>query len=192
MLLVLRALIRLLTFVLLAVLALAGLGAIVIAVTGGDPSVTRLIGLQTASDSVGGLLDRLESGGRPVAVALGALGAVALGLIVLIGTIVPTRERKFVLTKGANGRITARRRALRDVVAALVEQPRRLEASKVQVRPARRRAGGRLRLTICSPHREPQGDLESTARERLEPLTERFKIKHRVRVGGQPGGGRVR
>jgi len=188
----LRATVRLLTFVLLVVLMLAGVGAIVLAVTGGGAGLPESIGLPAVRDSVGGFLERLEAGRAAALVGLIAVGAVLLGLLILIGVVVPTRERRFVLSEGEHGRLAARRGALGDVAAALVAQPRRLEVSKVKVRPARRGAGGRLALTVANPRRAPEDDVKARARERLSPLTDRFKIKARVRTGREHGVERVR
>ena len=188
---VLQAIIRLLTLLLLVVLALAGVAAIVIAVSGGNASLAESVGLPAVRDAVSGFLERLEGGRAAALVALIAAGAVLIGLLLLVGILVPTRERRFVLSEGQHGRLAARRGALGEVAEALVARPRWVEVSKVKPRPARRGAGGRLALTVASPRRDPEGDIQKTARERLEPLTERFKIKARVRTGRDHGAERV-
>jgi len=188
---VLQAIVRLLTLLLLVVLALAGVAAIVVAVSGGNASLAESVGLPAVRDAVSGFLERLEGGRAAALVALIAAGAVLIGLLLLVGILVPTRERRFVLSEGQHGRLAARRGALGDVAEALVARPRWVEVSKVKPRPARRGAGGRLALTVASPRRDPEGDIQKTARERLEPLTERFKIKARVRTGRDHGAERV-
>jgi hypothetical protein len=188
---VLRAIVRLLTFVLLVILALAGAAALVAAVTGGDPDVARALGLTAAGDAIGGFLTRLETGRGAVLVGLLAVAAILLGLLLLIGALVPSRERKFVLLENERGRLCARRGALGDVAAALVAQPRRIAVEKVKARPARRGVGGRLVMSVASPRREAEGDITSTARQRLTPLTDRFRIRARVRTGRGHGGERV-
>ena len=87
----LRALARVVSFLLLAALALVGLAAAVSCIGSGDgtlslPWLADQARLPELRDEVGGWLDRLEADG-PVAwrSALGGLAAMLLGLLLLAG-----------------------------------------------------------------------------------------------------------
>lgn len=125
-----RAVARLLTFVLLVALALAGLAVAVFCIEGGHrglslPALARRGHLSQLSHKVGRFLHVLEASG-PVAKlsALGGLAAVILGVLLLVGVLRPRRERLALLEEGEQGTLAARRRALAQVATGLVEQAR--------------------------------------------------------------------
>lgn len=182
----LRAIVRLVTFVLLVVLAVCGLAIAIFSIGGsrnGDfnlPGLARLVHLGDLRDQVGELLHDLAGPG-PVAgiTALCGIGAVALGLLLLVGAVWPRRERLVILQRSEAGTLAARRRVLGRVAGTLAEQTRGVTATKIRVRPGRRRGG---RLAVRADHsriQQPQDVRQSTQLE-LAPLTEAFGLRARI------------
>jgi hypothetical protein len=197
--LLLRVVTRLVTFLLLGALALAGLVVAVFCLEGGRdglslPALARHVHLPQLRDDVGRFLHALESTG-PVAKlsALGGLGAVALGGLLLIGVLRSRRERLALLEAGEQGTLAARQRPLAQIAGALVEQVRGITRTRARVRPRRRGRGGRLLVRIDRPRGAASDD---TATERaasaLTPLTEAFGLRPRVRVRHGRGEPRAR
>lgn len=186
MVLLFRALARLVTFLLLVALALAGLATAVFSLGSGSgdfslPGLARLLHLPDLRDQVGTLLGSVEASGSPAAVtALSSTGAVVLALVLLAGALWPRRERLVVLERGSEGTLSSRRRALSRMAAALVEQTRGVTAAKVRVLPARRRGGLLLVRAYHSRAQQPQ-ELRDRTRQALEPLTAPFPLRARVR-----------
>jgi hypothetical protein len=181
-----RILARLLTFVLLVVLALAGAAVAVFSIGGGSgtfslPGLADLVGLPALRDRVGDLLAAVEGGGGIATVtALSALGAVLLGLLMLIGTFAPRRERLVVLEQDDQGRLAARRRAIGHVASALAQQTRGVTATKVKVRPKRRARGGKLRVKASHPRTADPAQVRTETQSSLEPLTGAFGLSATV------------
>lgn len=197
MVLLLRALARLVGFVLLLALAVAGLAAAVFSISGGDgtlslPGLVELARLDDLSDEVGAFLGSLEADGPTVVAALSGLGAVLLALGLLVGALVAGRERLLVVRHGEEGTVAARRRAVAQTATALAEQPRDVVSAKAKVRPRRRGSGGRLQLTAYHAQTASEPAVEDAARRQLEPLAGPFSL--RVKVDGRVPrrGGRVR
>jgi hypothetical protein len=193
--LLLRALARVVAVLLPAALALAGL-AVAIASVGSDdgfslPWLAELIGLPSLERTVGDWLASLEADG-PVAVvaALCGAGAVLLGLALLAGVLVPRRERLVTLHSGGEGEIAARRRALGHVGEALVKDADNVTHARVKVRPKRRR-GGRLRVTAHRTRPADPDSVRSAATAALEPLTEKLPLRAKVRTRRGERGARV-
>jgi Family of unknown function (DUF6286) len=186
MILLLRAVTRLVTFVLLGVLALCGLAIAVFSIgwsRTGDfnlPGLARLVHLGDLRDQVGELLHDLAGPG-PVAgiTALCGLGVLVLGLLLLVGALWPRRERLVILDKNEEGTLAARRRVLGRVVSALAEQTRGVTATKVKVRPGRRR-GGRVAVRADHSRAQDPRDLRDRTQLALAPLTEAFGLRARV------------
>jgi Family of unknown function (DUF6286) len=187
--LVLRALVRVVSFVLLVALALLGLAAAVSAIA--PDSAADLLGLPALRDSAGGWLDALEHGGAgQTASALAGAGAMLLGLLLLIGVLIPRRERLVALRKTEHGTLGARRRALAAVAQALTEQARGVTAAKVKVRP-RRRGGGRLKVRADRPRPTEARAVEHDVEEELRTLTGPFRLKASVKSRVGDRGARV-
>ena len=187
MILLARALVRVVTVLLLVLLAFAGLALAIFCIGTGTsgPSLGGLAGmlnLDEVRDDVGGWLARLEAPGSVAVIALlCGLGAMLLGLFLLAGLLVPRRERLVTLTSDARGTLAARRRALGQAAAALVEQTRGVTSARVRVRP-RRRTGGRLTVRAERVRPADPGELQGQALEKLRGLTDPFKLKARVEV----------
>jgi hypothetical protein len=187
MILLARALVRLVSLVLLVVLAVAGLALAVFCIGTGTtgPSLgglATLLDLASLRDTVGAWLDQLESDGSVAAIAgLCGLAAILLGMVLLVGVLVPRRERLVTLSSSDRGVLAARRRPLSRAATALVEQVRGVTEARVRVRP-RRRAGGRLIVRASrTPGADPR-ELQGAVREQLRALSDSFGLKPRISV----------
>ena len=192
----LRALLRLVTFVLLVVLAVAGLAAAVFSIQGGTgglslPKLAEYAQLPAVRDRTGDLLSAVEASGSVARYSLlaGAI-AVLLGLLLLIAALVPRRERLVELERGDDGTLNARRRPLAQAARALVEPARGVTEAKVRAR-ARRRGGGTLRVRALRTRPAQDAAIRASIAERLQPLTQPFKLKTTVRVREADRGARV-
>jgi len=182
-----RALVRVVSFLLLVILAVAGIALALFCIGTGTsgPSLgglASLLDLRALRDTIGSWLTQLEAPG-PVAgiAALCGLGAILLGLLLLAGILVPRRERLVTLTSGEYGTLAARRRPLAQAATALVEQVRGVSEARVRVRP-RRRGGGRLAVRASRTRRVDAQQVKAAAGEQLSSLTDPFKLKARVDV----------
>jgi hypothetical protein len=192
MILLARALVRVVSFLLLVILAVAGIVLAVFCIGTGTsgPSLgglASLLDLSALRDAVGSWLEQLQAPG-PVAgiAAVSGLGAILLGLVLLAGILVPRRERLITLTSGERGTLAARRRPLAQAATALVEQVRGVTEARVRVRP-RRRGGGRLAVRASRTRRVDAEQLKGAVGEQLSGLTDPFKLTARVDVPRRGG-----
>lgn len=184
MILIFRALARLAGTLVLAVLAVGGLAVAVFSLGGGDgdlslPGLARLVELPGLEDETTRLLGAVEAGG-PVALstALAAAGAIALGLVLLTGALVPPRERLVRLGDG----LRARRRPLASALAQLASQAPGAQRAKVRVRPRRCRDGGRARVRVAHARSRAGADVQAAAEQQLATVTSAFALRPRVRA----------
>lgn len=189
-----RVLVRLVSFLALAALAVTGIVLAVFCIGTGTsgPSLgrlARLLHLASLRATVGHWLGQLEASGSVAVIAgLCGLGAVLLGLLLLAGIFVPRRERLVTLGQREHGTLAARRRPLAQVAAALVEQVRGVTQARVRVRPLRR-PGGRIAVRASRTRPSDPRQVQRAVRDQLNGLTEPFKLKTRVAVPQR--GGRV-
>ena len=193
----LRALARLITFVLLLALAVTGLVVAIFSIRGEDrplsiPALAENLRLHDLRETVGDFLDQLEGpGGIALLSALCGLGALLLGLMLLAGALSSRKERLMVLEREGGTTLAARKRPLGQVAAALVEQAKGVTATKVKVKPKRRRKGGRVEVTAIRTADATDGDVKQAASEALAPLTDDFGLRARVRPKLGEAGQRV-
>lgn len=198
MVLLLRALARLVGLLLLLVLALVGLAAAVFSIQGGDGTLSlaglvELIRLDDLSDEIGKFLSAMEADGpAAVVAALSGAGAVLLGLALLTGALAVRRERLLIVRRGEDGTVAARRRAVAQTASALAEQPRDVVSAKAKVRPRRRGTGGRLRLTAYHARTANEPAVKEAARAQVESLAGPFSLRTKVDGRVPRRGGRVR
>lgn len=182
-----RALVRLVGFVALVALAAAGLVLAVFCIGTGTsgPSLGRLaklLHLASLRETIGHWLGQLEAHGSVAVIAAACgFGAILLGLLLLAGILVPRRERLVTLSRGEPGTLAARRRPLAQVATALVERVRGVTDARVRVRPMRT-TGGRLSVRASRTRRADSGQVQTAVREALDGLTGPFKLKARVEV----------
>ena len=191
----LRALVRLLSLVLLLALALGGLAAAIASIGGGDgapslPWLARQLSLPSLEHTTGRFLLALEhpGGAAAVASALSGLAAVVAGVALAGGVLVGRRERRVAM--GSEETIDARRGALSQVARALTEQTRGVTAGKVRVRPGRR-AGGVLRVRADRPRTTDAATVKAAIEQELKPLTGPFGLRLRVQSRLGDAGSRV-
>jgi len=183
----LRALSRLVTFVLLAALALAG-AAVAVCSLGSEgtlslPWLADQLQLPAAREEVRDFLHTLETPG-PIALGAAAAGlaAMAAGVLLLIGALWPRRQRLAVLERGESGTLGATRRALSRAAASLVDGVHGISARRVRLRPRRRGVGARLDLRATRPETLPGDEAKRRAGRALEPLSTSFALRPHVRT----------
>jgi hypothetical protein len=187
MILLARALVRLVSFLLLVILAMAGIVLAVFCIGTGTsgPSLGKLasiLHLASVRDTVGHWLAQLEASGSVAVIAgLCGLAAILLGLLLLTGLLVPRRERLVTLASDGEGTLAARRRPLGQAAQTLVEQVRGVSQARARVRP-RRRAGGRLRVRASRTRTADPTQVRGAVTEQLRELTDPFALSARVEV----------
>ena len=193
----LRALARLTTFLLMVVLSVVGLAVAVFSVRGDErplslPALADNVRLPSLRDTVGDFLGQLEGPGNVALMSLlGGIAAVALGILLLIGALSSRRERLVLLQRGAEGTVAARRRPLGQVAAALAEQARGVVTTSVKVRTNRRGRGGRVEIVALHPRDQSADEVRGAATESLSSLTGPFGLRSRVRPRYGEKGARV-
>ncbi len=191
----LRALARLITFLLLLLLGLAGLTVAIFSIQSGLtglslPQLADWSHLADLRDTVGHGLRDLETGAVNWVAALAGLGAVLLGVLLLAGILVPRRERTVSLRTDEAGTVNARRRALGQAAESLVGQVRGIADANVKAK-SRRRGGGTLRVRAHRIRAADADQLETTVVDRLTTLTGPFALNARVDVRDAERGNRV-
>ena len=182
-----KLLVRLVTFLALLALALAGLALAIFQIDTGRtglslPHLARLVHLPQFHQTVAKWLGQLEAPGPTAWVAVGCgVGAILLGLLLLAGIFIPTRERLVTLASDERGTLAARRRVLAQVATALVERAGAVTDARIRVR-ARRTSGGRMRVRANRLRRADPGEVQAAVREQLADLTGPFKLTARIEV----------
>jgi hypothetical protein len=185
--LVLRAVTRLVTILLLAALALAGLVVAVCSIgsegTLSLPWLADQLQLPDLREEVRDFLDTVEAPG-PIALGAGAAGLAAMivGLALLAGALWPRRQRLAILERDDTGTLGATRRALGRAAASLVDGVHGLSARRVKLRPRRRGVGARLEVRATRPETLPTDEARRRADRALHPLAESFSLRPRIRT----------
>ena len=189
MILILRAIARLVAFLLLLALALLGLVVALVALL---PSLGEGFGLVALRETTGSYLSELEAPGEIALVSLlSGLAAVLAGLLLLVGALAPGREPLVVAEEGGDGRLAARRRALAQMAESLVGGVSGVTGAKARVRPARKGRGGRLDVSASHTRNESAEEVERDATTALAPLADGFGLRTRVRLRVADAGQRV-
>jgi hypothetical protein len=195
--LLLRALARLITLVWCLVLALGALALALFCVDPvfklGSARPDRLLSLPTVRQHVGRFLTQVATPGSVAILALiCGVGAVAIGLLLLIGLLTPGRVRQAVLDDDAAGRLAARPRTLREMTRALAEQVAGATSiDRPKLRLSRRGRRGRVRIGATRSQTADAETVRSALTESLAPVTEPFHLSPRVRVRYDPDAERV-
>jgi hypothetical protein len=193
----LRLLTAFLGFLVLVLLAAAGLVVALFCLGGGTATLSlahlaELLALDDLRDTVGGWLGSLEADGPAAALAaLCGAGVILLGIGLLIGALVPTRERLLVIERDDRGSLGARRRAAASALSTLAERPRDILKAKARVRPNRNRAGGRARLTLVHADRDDERQAAERSRAQLAELAEGMSLRLQRRLKRPRRGGRA-
>jgi hypothetical protein len=174
--LLLRALVRLLGFLLLIALALVGLGFAVAALFGDQ------LGVQLEGSAVSRWLERLEGDGTQGLEAVIGGGMVLLGLLLLIGALAPRRERRAVLEQDEHGTLDARRRPLAQMFTALAERTRGVTHARAKLRLGRRAHHGRLVLRAERPRTIESAAVRKSVQSEVGELAAAFGLKTRIQA----------
>ena len=152
--LLLRVLARLVGIIWMVALALLGLGLALYCVDAvinlGSARPDRLIGLSSIRGHLGHFVDQLAASGPTAGLALlCAIGAMLLGVLLLIGLLAPRKQRLAVLERDTNhGTLAATPRTLRTMSRALAEQtPGATGVTRPRLALSRRGNHGRLKVT---------------------------------------------
>jgi hypothetical protein len=188
---VLRALTRLVIFILLAALALAGLSLAVFSLQGGDDPLSLAalashLELPRLRDTVGDYLEQLEADGPAATLSvLAGAAAVLVGLLLLLGAVTPRRGRNAVLAHDGEGWLSAKPGTLEEIASTLSRRVRGATDARADLRLRRGNRRGRMRVRISHPRGEHASDLERRTAEALAPLVDPFSIESHVtaRVG---------
>jgi hypothetical protein len=195
--LLLRTLSRLVGMLLMLVLALAGLALALYCLDGvfglGSARPDRLLGLVSVRNRVGRFLDQLGVSGPTARLALlCGLAAMLLGVLLVVGTVRRRRSRVAILDTVGGGTLAARPRPLRAIARALAE---RADGATAVTRPklalSRRGRGGRLTVRASRARTSEENEVRSEIASRLEPVTEPFGLRPRIRVRIGEAGERV-
>ncbi len=181
-----RALARLVALLLLIALATTGLAVAVFSIEGGRsglslPALARHLHLPELRGTVGRFLAQLERGGGiDLVPLLAGLGAVILGVVLMIGVLRSPRDRTVVLDEDDDaGSTAARRRPLAELAGVLAGQADGVTGARVKVRPGRH-GGGRLAVRVSHPPARAGAEVKAAATDALSTLTEETPLSARV------------
>ncbi len=194
-----RAFARIIGAVLLIVLALAGLALAAFCFDGvirlGSARPDRLLKLPTVRRHVGHFLAQLAAPGHTAGLALiCGVGAVIIGVVLLIGVLRGSPERLVVLERDADdgGMLAARSSTLRVMARALAEQASgATSVGRPKVRLSRRGTRGRLKVSAAQARTSERQEVQQAVQHQLEPISRPFNLKPRVRIHVGERGERV-
>lgn len=157
----------------------------------GSARPDRLVHLITIRDHVGHFIAQLAAPGQTAGLALlCGLGAIAIGVAIVAGTLHSSRPRLAILEADRErGTLAARPRVLGEMARCLAERTEGVtRVRRPRLSFSRRRRRGRLTLrgerTRTS---DPQGVRQSLT-DSVAPISEPFHLKPRARVRvAQPG-----
>lgn len=186
--LLLKALTRLVELLLMAALALIGLGVGLYCLSGlvslGSARPDRLLHLPTVRRRVGHFLLQLATPGPVGLLALlGGIAAVLVGLLLLRGLLGSRRERLLILEEGSAGGLYLRPRTVsRMVREATVHSPGVTEAKRPKVRLSRSGHRGRVRVRASRGAHPDAATVDASVHEHVDPITEPLHLRGDVRV----------
>ncbi len=196
--LIVRPLARLVGAVWMIVIALFGLAVALYCLDGliklGSARPDRLAHSQRLSRHVGRFLEQISAAGSTAWLAvLCGLGAMAIGLLLLVGTVRSSRQRLAVLeSDSSTGTVAARPRVLGEMTRDLAEQTKgatRVKRPRVSLSRSGRR--GRLKLRSARTRTSDPKAVKQAVTDAVGPVSEPFSLKPRVSVRLSDGRGRV-
>jgi hypothetical protein len=193
-----RALARLVGAIWVVMIALFGLGVALYCfdalVSLGSVRPDRLVHLSSVSRHVGRFLAQVAAPGTTAALALlCGLGAMAIGVLLLVGTLRSSRQRLAVLeADSGTGTVAARPRVLAEMSRHLAEQTEGAARVK-RPRLSLSRTGRRGRLTVHSTRTRTSDSrtVKQALTAAVAPVSEPFALRPRVSVRVSEGRGRV-
>jgi hypothetical protein len=193
----LRLIAAVVAFLLLVVIAVGGLVVALFCLRGGDATLSlahlaHLLSLDELRQTVGGWFGTLEADGPVAALAaLCGVGAVLLGIALIVGALVPRREHLLIISREERGTIAARPRAAGAALSSVAERPRDVRKARARVKPNRERVGGRARLRLVRSERIDERPAATQARAELEDLADSMSLRLARRESSPRRGGRV-
>lgn len=184
----LRPVVRLVSVLWLLALALVGLAVALYCfdslISLGAARPDRLLHLVRVEHRVGDFLRQLGVSGPAAGLSLlCGIGAVAFGILLLLGSLVPARERTALMEPGGHGTLAVRRSVLRRMVRALAEPVRGVASvGRPRLRLRRRGRGGTLLLPVTRTRSADSAELARVVGEAIEPVTAPFELRGRIRV----------
>lgn len=193
-----RAIARLIGAIWMLVIALFGLGVALYSVDAlislGSARPDRLVHLSSVSRHVGRFLAQVAAPGVTAGLALlSGLGAMAIGGLLLVGTLRSSRRRLAILdADSTRGTVAARPRVLSDMSRYLAQQT---EGSTQVKRPrlslSRNGRRGRLRVRSTRTRTSDPRAVKQALTAAVAPVSEPFGLKPRVSVKLAQGRDRV-
>ncbi len=194
----LRALARMVGAIWMVVLALFGLAVAMYCFDAvirlGSARPDRLLHLPSVRDHVGRFLDQVTAPGPNAGLALlCGLGAMLLGILLLIGLLGRRKERLVILDQDAQtGVIAARRRPLGEMARALAEPARGATSiNRPKFALSRHGTRGTLKVNATRTRTTDPRELQAAVEQAVQPITEPFGLQPRVRVRLGESGKRV-
>lgn len=184
----LRALSRVAGTLLMLALALLALGIALYCLDAliplGSARPDRVINLPGIRRHVEHFLDQLAAGGPTARLALVCgLGAMMLGILVLLGTLRSSRQRLAVLGVVDGGTLAARPRTLRTIARTLAERADGATSVKrPRIRLSRRGTRGRLKVNATRARTSQRREVEQAIKDKLDPVSRPFSLRPQVRV----------
>jgi hypothetical protein len=195
---IVRPFARLVGAVWMIVIALFGLAVALYCLDGliklGSARPDRLVHSLRVSRHVGRFLEQIAAAGSTAWLAvLCGLGAMAIGLILLFGTLRSSRQRLAVLDADSSiGTVAARPRVLGEMTRELAEQTEgatRVKRPRLSLSRNGRR--GRLKVRSTRTRASDPHVVKQALTEAVTPVREPFSLKPRVSVRLSDGRGRV-
>jgi hypothetical protein len=195
---IIRPFARLVGAVWMIVIALFGLAVALYCLDGliklGSARPDRLVHSQRISRHVGRFLEQIAAAGSTAWLAvLCGLGAMAIGLILLFGTLRSSRQRLAVLdADSSTGTVAARPRVLGEMtreLAQATEGATRVKRPRLSLSRNGRR--GRLKVRSNRTRTSDPRVVKQALTEAVKPISEPFSLKPRVSVRLSDGRGRV-
>ncbi len=185
----LRVIARVIGMLWMLTIALFGLGATLFCLDGfislGSARPDRLIGLPGVHRHVGRFLDQIAAPGPTAGLALlCGLGAMLLGLLLLLGTLRSSPQRLAVLNSDSGGgTLAAKPKAIKEMVRALAEQTAgATNVKRPKLRLSRRGTRGKLKVTVSHAQTSDRREVQRAVQGQLEPISGPFGLRARVRV----------
>ncbi len=196
--LLLRAVARLTGTIWVLTLALLGLGVAMYCFDGfirlGSARPDRLLHLPSVRRDVGHFLHQIQSPGPAAALALlCALAAMLIGLLLLLGALRSAKQRLALLDQDSErGVLAAQLSVLKAMGRALAEQaPGATSVKRPKVNLSHGGTRGKLKVTVARSAASNRSEVEQAVKDRLEPISEPFNLRPRVRVALGERGNRV-
>ena len=187
--LLLKALSRLVEMLLMAAIALIGLGVGLYCLDGlislGSARPDRLLHLPRLRFHVGQWLAQIGAPGSDAILALIAgIVAVLVGLLLLVGLLGSRRERLLLIEDDdKQGSLAARPRTLTQMFRAESERtPGVTGVKRPKIRLARSGRRGRVKVLAARGPDPDAGTVDSAVHERLDPISEELHLSPNIRV----------